>query len=95
MKQYFVYILTNKNNTVLYTGITSDLLARIWQHKNKICSGFTSKYNTHKLVYYEIFEDAYEAIYREKRIKKWRRKWKERLINEMNPNWVDLYKKLL
>lgn len=94
MKQYFVYILTNKNNTVLYTGITSDLLARIWQHKNKVCLGFTSKYNTHKLVYYEIFEDAYEAISREKQIKAGSRKKKINLINNFNPQWRDLYEEL-
>ncbi|PLX25185.1 excinuclease ABC subunit C [Candidatus Parcubacteria bacterium] len=94
MKQYFVYILTNKNNTVLYTGATNDLLARIWQHKNKVCPGFTSKYNTNKLVYYEIFEDAYEAISREKQIKNLLRSKKETLINKENPKWEDVYDKL-
>jgi len=94
MKQYFAYILSNKNNTVLYTGVTNNLLVRVWQHKNKVYKGFTSKYNINKLVYYEIFEDAYEAISREKQIKNLLRIKKEALINKDNPDWEDLYEKL-
>ncbi|PIZ64237.1 GIY-YIG nuclease [Candidatus Roizmanbacteria bacterium CG_4_9_14_0_2_um_filter_39_13] len=90
-KQYYVYILTNKLHTVLYTGITGNLLKRIWQHKNKVVEGFTEKYNVNMLVYYEVFEDVSTAILREKRLKKWNRQWKERLINEMNSSWNDLY----
>ncbi len=67
--QYFVYILTNKNNTVLYTGITSNLKRRVFEHKKGLKAGFTKKYNVHKLVYYEIFQDVYDAIAREKTIK--------------------------
>ena len=70
MRQFFVYILTNQNHTVLYTGVTSDLISRVWQHKNKVYKkSFSSQYNTAKLVYYEIAEDAYETISREKQIK--------------------------
>jgi len=94
MKTYFVYILTNQNNTVLYTGVTSDLIGRIWQHKEKLTKGFTNKYNVDKLVYYEIYEDAYEAISREKQIKAGSRQKKINLINEFNPQWRDLYNEL-
>ncbi|PIR06385.1 MAG: excinuclease ABC subunit C [Candidatus Komeilibacteria bacterium CG11_big_fil_rev_8_21_14_0_20_36_20] len=91
MKQYFVYILTNKNNKVLYTGVTSDLIERIYQHKEKLVKGFTSRYNVDKLVYYEIFEDISEAISREKQIKNLVRRKKLELINKFNPDWKDLY----
>ena len=91
MKQYFVYILTNKNNKVLYTGVTSDLIERIYQHKEKLVKGFTSRYNVDKLVYYEIFEDISEAISREKQIKNLVRRKKLELINRFNPDWKDLY----
>lgn len=94
MKQYFIYILTNKNNTVLYTGVTNNLLIRVWQHKNKIYRWFTNKYNINKLIYYEIFEDAYEAISREKQIKSGSRQKKINLINSFNPQWIDLFYKL-
>jgi len=90
MKQYFVYILTNKNNKVLYTGVTSDLIERIYQHKEKLVKGFTSRYNVDKLVYYEIFEDISEAISREKQIKNWHKDWKWNLIKEKNPELLDL-----
>ncbi|AEH45605.1 Excinuclease ABC C subunit domain protein [Thermodesulfatator indicus DSM 15286] len=93
-KQYYVYILTNKNNTVLYTGITSDLKRRIFQHKNGIGSKFTKKYKVTKLVYYEIFEDPENAILREKKIKSGSRKKKIELINIFNPEWRDLYDEL-
>jgi putative endonuclease len=90
-KQYFVYILANSRNTVLYVGITNDLARRIWQHKNKVApKSFTAHYNIEKLVYYEIFEDAYEAISREKQLKAGSRQKKLNLINNMNHEWNDL-----
>jgi len=89
-KQYFVYILASKRNGTLYTGVTSDLLKRIWQHRNKMISGFTEKYNVTDLVYYEIHEDPVNAIIREKQIKRWNRSWKIRLIETNNPEWHDL-----
>jgi len=93
-KNYYIYILTNKNNTVLYTGITSNLKKRIYEHKNKLISGFTKKYNINKLVYYEIFEDPINAIAREKQIKAGSRDKKIKLIESMNPKWEDLYEGL-
>ena len=90
-KQYYVYVMTNKNNTVLYTGMTNNLIRRVYEHKEKIIDGFTKKYNCTKLVYYEIFNDPYNAIAREKQIKAGSRKKKIELINSMNPNWKDLY----
>ncbi|MBW8050118.1 MAG: GIY-YIG nuclease family protein [Cytophagales bacterium] len=89
-----VYILTNKNHTVLYTGVTSDLFTRVYEHKEKLYKGFTSKYNVNKLVYYEEFDDIEEAIAREKQIKAGSRKRKIELINSMNPEWNDLYDNL-
>ena len=91
MKKFFVYILTNKNNTVIYTGFTNDLERRVFEHKNKLLKGFTSRFNINKLVYFEEFADADKAISREKQIKRYLRVWKENLINEMNPEWRDLY----
>ena len=91
-KDYYVYILANKRNGTLYTGITSDLIKRVWEHKNKFVSGFTEKYGVDKLVYYEIFNDPENAIKREKRLKKYNRKWKLDLIEKTNPNWEDLYR---
>ncbi|MFA6098846.1 MAG: GIY-YIG nuclease family protein [Patescibacteria group bacterium] len=88
--QYYVYILTNKMKSVLYVGVTSNLESRVWQHKNKVYPGFTSKYNVNKLVYYEVHDDIFVAIQREKQIKRWRREKKEWLINSMNPCWNDL-----
>ncbi len=88
---YFIYILTNKNNTVLYTGMTNDLRTRIHQHKEKIHKGFTSKYNVDKLVYFERFSHAEEAVNREKQIKGGSRQRKIDLINSFNPDWKDLY----
>lgn len=90
LKQYYVYILTNKNNTVLYTGVTNDLVKRIYQHKNKVVDGFTKRYNVDKLVYYEIFEDIEFAIMRKKAIKNLLRKKKIALIEKMNPNFEEL-----
>jgi len=90
-KNGYVYIMTNKNNTVLYTGVTSDLVKRVYEHKNKLADGFTKKYNAVKLVYYEVFDDISEAIRREKQIKGGSRDNKVRLIESMNPRWDDLY----
>lgn len=93
-KQYYVYIMTNKNNTVLYTGVTSDLKGRVWQHRAKLIAGFTKKYNINKLVYYEVLEDAYYAISREKQLKSGSRQKKLNLIDNMNKEWKDLYEEL-
>jgi putative endonuclease len=91
----YTYILTNKRNTVLYTGVTSDLIKRIYEHKQKLVEGFTKKYNVDKLVYYDIFEDIENAIIREKQIKGWIRKKKRELIDSVNPDWKDLYDNLV
>ena len=93
-KQYYVYIMTNKHNTVLYTGVTNDLVRRTYEHKEKLVKGFTKKYNVNKLVYYEITDDVYSAITREKQIKAGSRKKKIDLIESMNPEWMDLYDSL-
>ena len=90
-KNYFVYILTNKGNSVLYTGVTSNLVRRVYEHKEKLVEGFTKRYNCSKLVWYEIYGDSYNAISREKQIKAGSRKRKLELINKMNPVWKDLY----
>ena len=91
MKYSYVYILSDKNNNVLYTGVTSDLLKRVWEHKNHVVGGFTKRYNVTKLVYYEEGEDIYSAIAREKQIKGKLRKKKIALIESLNPDWHDLY----
>lgn len=90
-KAFFVYILANKRNGILYIGITSTLVKRVWEHKNKFVSGFTKKYNVNKLVYFEQYNDVENAIKREKRLKFWKRKWKIDLIEKQNPKWSDLY----
>jgi putative endonuclease len=89
-KQPAVYILASKPRGVIYIGVTSDLPRRIWEHKNQVVEGFTKRYHVHRLVYFELFDDRYEAISREKRLKKWNREWKVRLIEERNPQWRDL-----
>ena len=91
MKKYYVYILASRRNGTLYIGITSDLVRRIWEHRNKSNLGFTSIYNVNQLVYFEEFDDVGFAIHREKRLKKWPRKWKLKLIESVNPEWKDLY----
>ncbi len=88
--QGIVYILTNKNKTTLYTGVTKNLQRRIAEHKLHINKGFSHRYNTDNLVYYEIYNRLDVAIHREKQLKKWHRDWKEALINEFNPEWKDL-----
>jgi len=90
-KQYYLYLLTNNNNTTIYTGVTSNLIKRIWQHKNKFAKGFTYKYNITKLVYYEVYDKPENAITREKQIKAGTRENKINLINSMNPEWIDLF----
>jgi putative endonuclease len=90
-KQYYVYILASKKYGTLYTGITANLAGRIFVHKQKYVDGFTKKYDIDKLVWYEVHADVYEAISREKRIKKWKRQWKINLIERTNPQWLDLY----
>ena len=94
-QKYFVYIMTNKNNSVLYTGVTNNLIKRVWEHKNKVLKGFTAKYNCNKLVWYEAYDDIYNAIKREKQIKGGSRKNKIELINSLKPMWIDLYDKLM
>ena len=89
-KQYYVYILTNKTNKVLYIGVTNDLVRRVFEHKNKLVEGFTEKYNLTKLVYYDITGDVESAIKREKQLKNWHRDWKIKLITEFNAEWKDL-----
>jgi putative endonuclease len=90
-KQPAVYILANKRNGTLYVGVTSDLVKRIWQHKNNLAEGFTQKYKVHLLVYYELHPNMLSAIQREKRLKKWNRAWKIELIEKQNPDWTDLW----
>lgn len=90
-KKFYVYILTKARNSTFYIGMTSDLPKRIWEHKNEVADGFTKKYGIKTLVYFEIFDDAEQAIKREKRLKKWPRAWKVKIIEETNPNWKDLY----
>ncbi len=91
----WVYILTNKKMGTLYVGSTSDLIGRVWQHKNKAIPGFTSKYNVDKLVYYEWYNRLDDMVKRERQIKDWRRAWKLRLIIDNNPDWRDLYNDIL
>jgi putative endonuclease len=91
MKQYYVYILGSERNGTLYTGVTANLVKRVYEHKNDLADGFTKKYNVHRLVWYEVYGSAETAITREKQIKKWKRDWKLQLIERSNPYWNDLY----
>jgi putative endonuclease len=93
-RQYYVYIMTNKGNSVLYTGVTNDLKRRVYEHKEKLADGFTRKYNIVKLVYYEVFEDIENAILREKQIKAGSRRKKIELVDSMNREWRDFYEEL-
>jgi len=90
-KQFFVYIMASRRNGTLYIGVTSNLVQRVWNHKQGLAEGFTSKYSVKMLVYFEPHETAESAITREKQLKKWERAWKMRLIEESNPEWRDLY----
>ena len=93
--QYCIYILASKRNSVLYIGVTSNLVKRIYEYKNNKIEGFSKKYHVHKLVYYEITNDIESAIKREKQLKKWNRKWKLELIEKNNTEWKDLYFELI
>ncbi len=90
-RDFYVYILTNAHKTTLYIGVTSNLRQRVWQHRSKAEKGFTQRYNVDRLVYFEKHESAYSALTREKQMKKWRRAWKEELIEVMNPEWRDMF----
>lgn len=94
MKNYFVYILAEAKRGTLYTGVTSDIKKRVYEHKNAVVEGFTKKYNIKILVYYELHNSIEEAIKREKRLKRWNRHWKYELIEKDNPDWEDLYDKI-
>ncbi|MFQ5676480.1 MAG: GIY-YIG nuclease family protein [bacterium] len=94
-RSYYIYILASKRNGTLYIGVTNDLIRRVYEHKNDVVDGFTKKYQVHRLVYYEETNDVYEALQREKRMKKWKRQWKIKLIEEMNPEWRDLYDEIV
>jgi len=93
--QYYVYILASNKNGTLYIGVTSNLVKRIYEHKNELAEGFTKQYSVHNLVYFEITESVESAIAREKKLKKWNRAWKIRLIEKTNPEWRDLYMELI
>ncbi len=95
MKKYYVYILASQRNGTLYCGVTNDLIRRVYEHKNELVEGFTKRYKVYSLVYYEVFDSIELAIEREKDIKRWYRKWKLELIEELNPLWEDLYDKLI
>ncbi len=91
MKQPCVYILASRRNGTLYVGVTSDLMRRVWEHRNEVVDSFTKRYHVHRLVHVEFFERIDDAIRREKQLKKWRRAWKLALIEGENPQWNDLY----
>jgi len=93
--QYYVYLLASKKNGTLYLGVTSNLIKRVYEHKNNLVSGFTQKYKIQNLVYYETTDDINSAITREKQLKKWKRAWKIELIEKTNPGWGDLYFELI
>lgn len=94
MSSHYIYILASKKNGTLYIGVTTDLKCRVYEHKNKLIEGFTTRYNIHMLVYYEIYEDYWLAANREKNMKDWKREWKINLIEKENPDWRDLYEEL-
>jgi putative endonuclease len=94
-KQPAVYILASKRNGTLYIGVTSDLIKRIWEHKNAVVKGFTERYNVHQLVWYELHETMESAISKEKMLKNWKRAWKLELIERSNPNWEDLHESIV
>jgi putative endonuclease len=93
--QAYVYLLASQKNGTLYTGVTSDLIKRVWQHKNDVVGGFSKKYNIHLLVWYEVHDEIGSAIVREKQIKEWKRLWKLELIEKSNPTWNDLYSEIV
>jgi putative endonuclease len=91
---YYVYLLASEKYGTLYLGVTNDIVRRVYEHKSKTAAGFTKRYSVDKLVWFEIYDDPTSAIAREKELKKWRRDWKIRLIEESNPQWIDLYPQL-
>jgi putative endonuclease len=91
---YFVYLMARRKHGTLYLGVTNDLVRRVYEHKNKVVAGFTARYDVDRLVWFETYDDPTSAITREKDIKKWRREWKIRLIEEDNPDWLDLYDRI-
>ena len=93
-RSYYIYLLTNRYHRVLYTGVTNDLLRRVYEHKQKLQKGFTQKYQVNQLVYYEEYADITDAITREKQIKGWKRHKKDALVESLNPDWLDLYEQL-
>ena len=93
-KNGYVYIMASKRNGTLYIGVTSDLPGRVWQHKEGVVDGFTKKYGCKMLVWYAVYESVEEAIRREKQMKEWQRRWKLRVIEEMNPGWNDLFESI-
>ena len=93
-ENFYIYILASRKRGTLYIGVTSNLTKRVYEHKNGLVDGFTKKYGVHRLVYYEVAEDAATALSREKQMKKWNRSWKLKLIEEQNPEWSDLYERL-
>jgi putative endonuclease len=95
MNSYYVYILASRRNGTLYIGVTNDLVRRVYDHKTRTIEGFTEKYGVHTLVYYEPYTDVYDALTREKRLKKWKRQWKIDLIESVNPDWKDLYLRII
>lgn len=94
-QQPAVYILASKRNGTLYTGVTTQLVQRVWQHRNNLVEGFTKKYFVHQLVYYELHQDIAQATLREMQIKKWNRQWKIELIESINPQWMDLWEQII
>jgi putative endonuclease len=94
MRAFYVYIMASKRNGTLYVGSTTDLVQRVWAHKNKVIKGFTERYYINQLVYYETHDLYVEAARREKRLKNWQRKWKLDLIEKLNPTWQDLYQEI-
>jgi putative endonuclease len=90
-KQPAIYILASRRNGTIYVGVTSDLVKRVWEHKNNLIEGFTERYGVHRLVWYEVHESMQSAIQREKQLKQWKRRWKLELIEDANPEWLDLY----
>ena len=95
MNKMYIYIMASTRNGTLYVGVTSDLIKRVWEHKNHVVKGFTDRYNVDKLVHYEVFQDELNAIHREKILKNWHRQWKINLIQKGNPNWIDLYNEII
>ncbi len=94
-ENFYVYIMANREYGTIYVGVTSDLRKRVYEHKNEIIEGFTSKYHLHKLVYYEVHDSAESAILQEKRLKRWKREWKIQLIEKQNPQWKDLTEEIM